>query len=446
MKSKLFLFVFLNVNFLTGQQIPSRLTLEEAVNFGLENNRAIVNANREVQKAYKEKWSTIAIGLPQVKATMDYQNFLQQPVSLIPAQFFGGNEGEFAEVTFGTKQNFIATAQISQLLFDGSYLVGLQAIEVYSYITENILEKTKLDIRKDIINTYSAVLLARESTSILEKNSIALAANLAEVKQLYANGFAEEENVEQLRLTLAQMETQKRYAENLEKITLNMLKLLLGYPSDRNLILDDTLETITAPDLFDMNLENADKDLSNNIDIRIASNSLNSERILLKLERSKALPKLNTFLTGTYTGNSNSFTFLERSQKWFGSSLFGVGLEIPIFSSLQRSANTQKARIAVEQAKTNLEQTQEQVALSFESAKNEYSLSVASYFTSVENLRLAESIQSKNQVKYFEGMATSFELRQSQLQLYTAQNDYLKSIQNVIAKKIALETLLNLPQ
>lgn len=446
MKLKLFLFVFFGINCLIGQQIPSHLTLEEAVTFGLENNRAIVNASRDVQKSYKEKWSTIAIGLPQVKATVDYQNFLQQPVSLIPAQFFGGNEGEFAEVTFGTKQNFIATAQVSQLLFDGSYLVGLQAIEVYSYITENILEKTKLEIRKDIINTYSAVLLARESTAILEKNSLALTANLAEAKQLYANGFAEEENVEQLRLTLAQMETQKRYTENLEKITLNMLKLLLGYPSDENLILDDTLKDITVPELFDMNLNNAENDLANNIDIRIAKNNLNSERILLKLERSKALPTLSTFLTGTYTGNSNSFTFFDRSQKWFGSSLFGVGLEVPIFSSLQRSAKTQKARIAVEQAKTNLEQTQEQIALSFESTKNEYNLSVESYFTAVENLRLAESIRSKNQVKYFEGMATSFELRQSQLQLYAAQNEYLKSIQNVIAKKIALETLLNLPQ
>ena len=445
MKTPLLLLLWFSIGIVKGQMPAESLSLEEAIAYGIENNRTILNANRELQKAYKEKWNTIAKGLPQISANVDYQNFLKQPVSLIPAQFFGGMEGDFAEVVFGTKQNFIAGARVTQLLFDGSYLVGVQATKVYLKISENVLEKTVLEIRKNLINGYSAVLLAQENTKILKSNIATLNANLSEVVQLYESGFEEEESVEQLRLTLSQMNTQLRYAENLENITLNMLKLLLGYPTDKKLLLTDSIEDISLPKFIDTKLD-GNSDLSNNIDIKIAENNVDSENLLYKLERSKSLPKLKTFISANYTGNSSTFTFFENKQKWFGSSVFGVGLEIPIFSSFARSAKSQKARIAVEQAKTSLEETKERIAIALQSSKNDYTLAVETYFTSIDNLSLAESIRKKNEIKYFEGLATSFDLRQSQLQLYTAQNNYIQAIQNVISKKIALETLLNIPQ
>lgn len=442
MKTPLLFVLCFSIGILRGQTNPEPLSLEEAVAFGIENNRMIVNANLDVQKAYKEKWSTIAIGLPQISANIDYQNFLRQPVSLIPAQFFGGVEGDFAEVSFGTKQNLIAGARITQLLFDGSYLVGLEATKVYLKISENVLEKTILEVRKNIISTYGSVLLAQKNIEIIKNNKVTLEANLLEIKELFKNGFEEEESVEQLRLTLSQMNTQLQYAENLERISLNMLKLLLGYPVEKSLALSDTVEDIMIPEFIEMELEN-NMDVSKNIDIKIAENTVDSEALLWKLERSKALPKLKTFITGTYTGNSNRFSFFEKEQNWFGSSLFGVGIELPIFSSLGRSARSQKAKIGVIQAKTNLIETQERIALEFLSTKNEFSLAVATYSSAIENLTLAEKIQKKNEIKYFEGMATSFDLRQSQMQLYSAQSNYIQAIQNVISKKLDLETLLN---
>ena len=133
--------LFFSMSALQAQDFPEAVTLEEAIEFGLENNRNIINATLEVQKAYKEKWSTIAIGLPQISASADYQNFIELPTSLIPAQFFGGNEGEFAEVQFGTPQTMTAGVTLNQLIFDGSYLIGLEATKVYLNISENVLEK-----------------------------------------------------------------------------------------------------------------------------------------------------------------------------------------------------------------------------------------------------------------------------------------------------------------
>jgi outer membrane protein TolC len=437
----LFLLAFVPLVF-NAQELPERVSLQEAITYGRENNRQILNADREIQRAYKERWSVIAIGLPQINANASYQNFIELPTSLIPAQFFGGKEGEFAEVQFGTPQNMVAGATLSQLIFDGSYIIGLEASKVYLSISENILEKTVLEIRKNIVSTYSSILLIQENIKFLEKNRDNLVANLAEIQALFRNGFGEEESVEQLRLTLSGIETQLRYAQNTEKITLNMLKLLMGFPTEAPLQLSDSLDSLTTQGLFEEKIE-AKPNLESNIDIKIATNNLKSESLLFKYEKSKSLPQLTAFLNGNYTGNSETFSFIESNQKWFGAALFGINLNVPIFSSLKRSADTQKAKIAVDQARTSLEETQERINIEVQAAQNDYSLAVETYFTNKENLVLASRIEQKNQSKYFEGLASSLELRQAQLQLFSAQNSYLSSIQNVIQKKLNLETLLN---
>ena len=155
------------------------------------------------------------------------------------------------------------------------------------------------------------------------------------------------------------------------------------------------------------------------------------------------MPKVNAFINRTYTGNSNDFTFADSDQKWYGSSLLGLNVKIPIFSSLGRNASTQKAKISLEQAITTLEETQAKISIEIKAAQNEFQLSIDNYFTEKENLRLAERIEQKNQTKFYEGMVQSFELRMAQVQLYSAQKTFVNAIQNVINNKLTLETLLN---
>ena len=444
-KIYLITFFLFGLHFPICQTLPELVSLEEALAFGEQNNRNIKKASMEIRKAYKDQWSTIAIGLPQISANADYQNFIELPTSLIPAQFFGGNEGEFAEVQFGTQQTMTAGLTLQQLIFDGSYIVGLEASKIFLKISENIFEKTLLEVRKNIVQTYSSVLLARENIDFLEKNKNNLEKNLLELNQLYENGFEEEESVEQIRLTLSGVKTQLRYVNNIERITLDMLKLLMGFPIKSPLILSDNLEKLTNDSLFNFKVPQ-NLSLDNNIDIKIAENNLLSETLLYRYERSKGLPRLSAFLNGNYTGNSESFTFTQQGQKWFGAALLGINLQIPVFSSLRRSALSQKAKIAMLQAENDLTETQERILIEVKAAENDYKLAVENYFTNKENLELATRIEKKNQLKYFEGVTSSFELREAQLQLYSAQNNYIKSIQEVIQKKLSLQTILNTPQ
>ena len=165
----------------------------------------------------------------------------------------------------------------------------------------------------------------------------------------------------------------------------------------------------------------------------------------MKLEQSKALPSLSSFVNFGYAGFGQNFDFLKKEQQWFDSSLLGVSLEIPIFSSLARSSRTQQAKIELEKAKTNLSETVQVLMLQLETSKTEYNYSIEEFETSKQNLALAERIEKKQQIKFLEGISTSFELSEAQRQLYTMQQNYLQAMLNIITNKAALDNSLNTP-
>lgn len=425
------------------QEKPKSLDLDEAIEFALENNSEIINAKLEIDKAYKEKWKIISEGLPQLSADFNYSNFLELPVSLIPSQIFGGKEGDFTEVSFGTEQNLVGSARMTQLLFDGSYIVGLQATKSYIEFFNNALKKTNLEVIKSVVNAYMNYLLSEANIDFIDKNIENLERTLRETNKLLVNGLTEEEKVEQLKITLSELNSQRKFAFQFSQLSKDILKITLGFGEKEELNLETSLNSIIDSYIFKIP-EIDSWDLNSNIDIKIANNYVEQKRLEYKLEQSKALPKLSSFISAAYTGNSNSFTFNDQNQKWFGSALFGVNLEFPIFSSLGRSASSQIAKISYEQSKTKLENTQQQIKVSVKNAKATYELAFENFSIKKSNMDLAENIERKNQTKFSQGMASSFELRQAQKQLFTAQQNYLESLKNLVTKKTELETLLNI--
>src|SRR5690606_9510095 len=164
------------------------------------------------------------------------------------------------------------------------------------------------------------------------------------------------------------------------------------------------------------------------------------------LEKSKALPRLSGFVNYGTSAFDNDFVFLESETSWYQSSIFGISMEVPIFSSLQRSAKTQQAKIALDQAKTDFTYATQQIRLELDRARSNFEYAIENYHTSEKNLNLAEGIEKKNRVKYKEGISSSFDLRQAQIQLYTAQQEYIDSMKSLIDTKVALETVLNAPE
>ncbi len=469
--NKFLIVVVLGLCFSLGysQDSSMNLSLQEAIDYALENNRTAKNAARDIEAAEKQKWETTATGLPQLSASIDYQNFLKQQVSLLPAAAFDPLSGirdleeyydldalqtqelpdapeGFIPVTFGTQQTMVASATLNQLIFDGSYLVGLQSAKVFLDISKNAKTKTDLEVRKSVINAYGNVLLAEESVKILERNIAVLQKNLDETTKIYENGLEEEESVEQLQITLSGVQSNLNNTERLKTLAYQMLNITLGLDINNNTILTDNLESLTDQNIV-ISLLEADENVESIIDYQIAENDKVSKELLLKLEKSRALPTLSAFLNASYNGNSDSFTFLDRDQRWFGASVVGVSMTIPIFSSLGRTAATQRAKINLEKAEDELIETEQKIKLQIATAKSDYKFAIEDYENKKQNLSLAERIEQKNQTKFFEGIASSFELRQAQTQLYTAQQEFLQAMLDVISKKAELETTLNqIPQ
>ena len=417
-------------------------SLEEAVEHALLYNNTAQNSTSDVRLAQLQKWQTTSTGLPQINANISYNNWIQQQISLIPAEFFGGNVGEFTEVAFGTKQTMNGTLTISQKIFDGSYLVGLQAAKVYLEISKNAQEKTYTELRKVVTNAYGNILLTEENIKILNANIAVIEKNIEDLEKVYENGMTEEENIEQLQLTRSGLISAKNYNLTLKGLAYAMFNLTIGVDTNATVVLSDSMEDLIALSEI-KNTSIAKNSVENAIDFKIARNDLKSKELLLKLEKSKALPTINAFVNGTYSGNSNNFDFLDQSQKWFGASMFGLNMSIPLFSSLGRSALTQKAKINLEKSERDLNNLRQQILVKIKSAKNDLTFAKQDLVNKKQGLDLAKRIEQKNQIKFFEGLASSFELSQAQTQLYTAQQQYIQAMLYVLNKHIALDVLLN---
>ncbi|WP_290698934.1 TolC family protein [Lacinutrix sp.] len=418
------------------QEKKSSFTLQEAIDYALENNLQAKNAALNIDAAKAQKWETTAAGLPQMGATIDYINNIKQQFSE-PVDF--DNNGF---IDFGAKQSVNAQATINQLVFDGSYLVALQASKVFLEISKSAKEKTDLEIRKAVINAYGNVLLTKESILILEKNIIILEKNLNDITKIYENGLEEEESVEQLKITLSGVKSNLNNVNRLEKVSYKMLNIAIGKDINDPIAATDNLDTLAEQNIT-INLLEISDDVENTIDFKIADNDKRSKELLVKLEKSKALPTVGAFINGSYLGNSQKFTFLTNNQQWLGTANFGARISIPIFGVGLQSARTQRAKINLDIAENNLTETAQQLKLQIAAAKSDYQFAIDDYDNKKENLNLAERIEKKNQIKFFEGIGSSFELRQAQMQLYQAQNELLQTMLDVITKKAELETVLN---
>ena len=430
------------LSFNVNAQKDYTFSLDEAISFALLNNRASVNAKKDLAIAQKEKWETISRGLPQINSYFDFNNRLKDPISLIPAEFFGGEKGEFAEVSFGTKQSVSGELILNQLLFDGSYIVGLQSIKLFLDIADQTKIKTDIEVRRQVANAYGNVLISQERVKILENNYNNIIKTLDETKAIYENGLIESESVDQLTITSSSIKNSLEYAIKFKKLSERILKLLLGIELDDNMVLNDDIESIIVKSI-DPELVNTDFNVEENIDYKIALNAKKGSETLLRLEKVKALPRISAFLSGAYNGYNESFKITDPKQNWYGSSQLGLNMSFPVFSSFQRRASTQRAKIEIEKSENILNETKKNLNLEVEKTRSDYNYAINNFNSVKQNVILAESIEKKNEIKFKEGIASSFELRQAQNQLYSIQNEYLEATLKLIENKINLEILLN---
>lgn len=435
--NKILLLIALFFVFTTNAQ---ELDLNSAIQLAKKNNRSMQNANSDIKIAKQKRLETIATGLPQISLSAAYNNAFEQPVSLVPGQYFGGVAGEYSAVTFGTSQSVSAGLILNQMIFDGTYLVGLQASEIYLRISQQAYLKTEQAVEQATVEAYANTLLAKEQLVFLKQNLSLAQNNLKEAQQVFKNGFIEEENVQQLQLTVAALESSLNYATQMHAVAKNVLRYVMGMDLDEPLKLSSSLEGLV---LEMQNTTDSTLSITENIDYQMAQNDVRSKELLLKQERFRAFPTLKAFLSGGYDGFGDDFNFVEPSQEWYGRAIMGVNLNVPVFSSFQSKAKRQQAKLALVQSKNQAVDVAQEILLEESRMRNTVQFQLENVQTTAKSLRLAEDIARKNEIKFKEGLISGFTLRQIQTQLYEAQNNYLNAMQQLVVSKTKLSLLVN---
>jgi len=443
---KYLLMVLLGLNFTTAkaQNRTYSLSLEQAITLAQDSSYASVNARREMTRALKKKWETTATGLPQISGSVSYNNNIKQPVTLIPGEITGGAPGSFTPVVFGTQQNATAQATLEQLIFDGSYLVGLQAAKTFLDFSKNAYEKTLIEVEKSTVNAYGSALMSDALVAVFDNNYNTLKKSYDEHKIVYENGLTELEALEQLEITLLEVKGYLDNAKRSQSLAYNLLRATLGLPLAAELELTDDLNALVLRAAQDLG-SSTTMDLQKQIDVRIAENFTEQRRLEWQLERSRALPSFSAFMNYSTQAFSNDFTFTDNSQQWFQSSVVGLRMQVPLFSSGFRSARSSQAKIAWDQAKTEFVQTKQATQIAFENSLSDFNLAKDNYNNASRSVNLAERVAQKNQIKFDQGIASSFDLYQAQAQYYRAQQNYYTSLLALLNAKTALETFINPP-
>ena len=437
-------------------------SLEDAINYAQLNNASLKSADLQIKAAEAIKWETISTGLPKINASINYSNWIKQQVSLIPAAAFDNtqsiidvvnnyfdvdqtnnniNQAEgLIPLRFGTKQSLDGNISLTQLVFDGTYFVGLKSVQIYVDIEEGIRNKTSVELKKSTIESYGNVLLAKESVNIINKNIKIVENTLNEVIKIYENGLTEEENVEQLQITLSGLQSNLKNSLLQEKLASQLLNLILGLEINQEINLTDNFESLIDKNI-NLSLISENSNIKKSADYIIKNNEKTSKELLIFYEKTKLLPTINAFINAGYSGYSDSFNFTDKNQKWYGSTIFGLKMDIPILSSGEQLSKITRAKIELEKSNLQLSELEKKLSIEINLAKGNYQFAIEDYLNKKRNLELAERIERKNQVKFGEGIASSFDLREAQTQLYKSQQSYLMSMLSIINSKAKLQSL-----
>jgi outer membrane protein len=420
---------------------PLRLSLKDAQKYALEHNLELRNAKADANIAARQVWEITASGLPQIDGSVGYQYFTDIPTNLIPAEFFGGSPGDFLEVQFGTEQSLTATLSVSQLIFDGSYIVGLQAARIFRELSQRTYLKSETEIKSMVTETYYLNLATEQNLKIMQENLTNLEKTLFETQKMFEAGFTDAINVDQLKLTVSNLKNRITAMQRQYDLSINLLKFQIGLDIGHTLILTDELEVLfrnISPDIAGID----DFNPENHIDFRIMQSQEQMQLMTLRREWSFYLPNLSAFYTRQENAYRNEFNFFQSGQSWYPTSIIGLSLNIPIFSSGLRASRVQQARLELEKAQNNTRQVEQSLRLQKQEAWSGMQTAMEQYGSEKENLELAERILSRTRIMFREGLASSLELTQASDQFLSTQSNYINAMFELLNAKNKLDKAL----
>jgi len=416
-------------------------TLKQARDFAIQHNYDAQKSQLDVSIAEKIRRETIGVGLPQVSSNVSYQNNLELPTVLIP-DFFGGNPDDFIEVQFGTQHNASAALTVSQLVFNGSYLVGLATSRIYQQLADQGYERTQLQVKDTVTSTYYTILISQESEKIINSNLENLEKTLYEIRESYKEGFVEETDADNVQINVTSLKNTLQNLQKQTKTAYDLLKFQMGLDLSEEIELTESLDDV----LTQAGIEDAmaaSFALNQSIDYQLIQTQEKMAEMNLKNEKTKYWPSLAAFYSLSFNAQRNRFNFMDFSNKWYRSQILGVTLDLPLWKSGSQKAKVQQAALALDQARNTTRQVAQGLLLQDTQAQNALNAAYENYLNVKANMDLAQKVYDVTLIKYQEGLSTSLELTQANDRYLLSQSSYIQALLELLNTKNALDRIRN---
>ncbi len=416
------------------------MSLDQARAYGLENRRSMTIADLEILSAQKRVLEATSIGLPQINIEGNFQEYINIPTSVVDASFMDPNAPPGSTIAFrmGMRYSMIGGVTASQLLFDGSYFVGLQ---VSKHVAEfSSINKTQVaaDLQFQISQAYFNVLMAKANVDIMDSIVTSTEDLFRKMEKMKSIGFVEQQDVDQLEMNWSRALAMKNNAQRLYTVSTSMLKMQIGFPFEQDLAVDESLSYY----LNKMILEYGELkgSLENNMQLILLEKRKEIAEYEHKHRKYVHFPQLSSFFQHQYMGFRNEFDFFQTGD-WFPSTAWGVTLRIPISSGGMRNAQMQMARIDVMKREEEIAETRRMLMFQEIRFIQEFENAIEQLRIEEKNVALAMRIFANTNQKRELGMASTLELTQAYAQVLTAQADYIRACSNILMTKNELDNL-----
>ncbi|HNR20432.1 MAG TPA: TolC family protein [Bacteroidia bacterium] len=408
-------------------------SLQQAIEYALQHQATTKNAALDVEIAQKKINELIGVGLPNITGSADINKFIEIPTSFVPAEFFGGQPGEYAPVQFGQPYSSSVGLSASQLVFDGSYLVGLQASRTYAELSKKNLEQSKIETSANVSKAYYSVLVNRERHDLLVANVQRIKKLKDDTKAMYDNGFIEKIDNDRIVLTYNNIVVEEQKVKRFLTISENLLKFQMGMDLNANLELADKLATIK----MDETLPGEEKaDASRRIEYSIMQTNKRLQELDLKRTRFEYLPSLVAFGSVSANASRNEFDIFDTDKRWYPTAVIGAKLSVPIFDGLQKSARIGQSKLTLQKIDNGFKSLEQGINLEVQNSRTQLLNNIEVLKTQRENKDLATEVARVSKIKYDQGVGSNLEVINAETSLKEAETNYYSSLYDVLISKI----------
>ncbi len=425
----------------TAQQTADTIasfSLREAIEYAQTHQVSILNARIDEDIAQNTVKQTIGIGLPQISGNANFQDFIKVPTTLLPGEFFG-KPGTQVPVQFGVKYQSSLGLELNQLLFDGTYIVGLQASKTYKELSNKNLKRTKIETTVAVTKAYYSVLVSNEQLSLLDANLTRLRTSLHDTEAMFKNGFVEEIDVDRLTVLLNNLETERENVIRLLALNVSLLKFQMGMTIGSQLTLTDTIQDQQNTQFIGLTDTSA---YQNRIEYSLLQTQKRLNELDLKRYKSQFLPSLSAFGSTSRSYQANDFGDLYDTT--FPSTIVGLRLSIPIISGGIKLYQVRNARLAVLKSENDLINLRNGINLEVEQSRTTYVNGLKSLANQQRNMDLAKEVLRVSRIKYEQGVGSSIEVTTAETSLKEAQNNYINALYEVLINKVNFDKALGI--